>query len=213
MSLVRVSVLLAGEHYALYQISIINSPRNNTVQEHPDAETLRSTGCPIYKKLCTIFSETGPNGYNGSFEHKELTPVSIQCPQPLSVFQEDKSSSESEEMEDTVYDQDKCGSIIPYYNGGRKRGRMGIDDVIANAVTEMAAASKMRAAAIKQYNERFSITDCVHALDEMQSVDDRVYFAALDLFNNRPAREIFLSLKVDKRLTWLHSKCSVLIGS
>lgn len=205
----RVSVPPAGEHYALYQISIINSPWNNTVQEHPDAETLRSTGCPIYKKLCTIFSETDPNGHNGSFEHEE----SIQCPQPLSVFQEDKSSSESEEVEDTVYDQDKCGSIIPCYDGGRKRGRMGIDDVIASAVTEMAAASKMRATAIKQHNERFSITDCVHALDEMQSVDDRVYFAALDLFNNRTAREIFLSLKVDKRLTWLHSKCSVLIGS
>ncbi|KAA8532000.1 hypothetical protein F0562_006858 [Nyssa sinensis] len=182
---------------------------DNYTKEHPDAETIRSGGCSIYKQLCTIFSELAKNGeYNGSAEHKGGTPDSIPCPDPLNTFQ-GEPSSESEEETDMGDEQDRFQSAIP----ARKRGRKGIDDAIANAILEMAAASKLRADAIKQKNDRFSITDCVKALDEMRGVDEQVYYAAMDLFNNPNAREIFLSLKVDKRLTWLCSKCSALPDS
>uniref|UniRef100_A0A5B7AUX4 Myb/SANT-like domain-containing protein n=1 Tax=Davidia involucrata TaxID=16924 RepID=A0A5B7AUX4_DAVIN len=183
------------------------------IMEHPDAEIIRSGGCPIYKQLCTIFSEMGTDEeYNGLAEHKEGTPYLIPCPEPLSTFQM-VPSLKSEEEAGMADDEDKFQPIIPPSTGGRKRARKGIDDVIVNALSEMAAASKLRAVAIKQHNDRFSITDCVKALDEMQGVDEQVYYAALDLFNNPNAREIFLSLKVDKRLTWLCSKCSALSGS
>ena len=44
-----------------------------TYQEHPDAEPMRSAGCPIYRQLCTIFSEPGINGeYKGSDEREIL---------------------------------------------------------------------------------------------------------------------------------------------
>ncbi|THF93875.1 hypothetical protein TEA_004899 [Camellia sinensis var. sinensis] len=175
-------------------------------EEHPDAETVKTAGCPIYRQLCTLFSEPGTNGeYNGSAEQE------IPCPKPLTMFQEEPSSEDAADMED---ENDKFQSMTPSGSTvGRKRGRKGVDDAIANAILEMASASKLRAAAIQQVNDRFSITDCVKVLDEMQGVDERVYFAALDLFNNPKARETFLSLKVDKRLTWLCSKCSSLSSS
>ncbi|KAK4393876.1 hypothetical protein Sango_1858400 [Sesamum angolense] len=72
----------------------------------------------------------------------------------------------------------------------------------------MATATRLRAEAIKNSNGKFSITDCVRALDELQGVDDQVYHAALDLFNNRNARETFLTLRVEKRLIWLQRKFS-----
>lgn len=177
-------------------------------QDHPDAETMRSAGCPIYKQLCTIFSEQSTNGaFNGSAENE------IHCPEPLSMFKEEQPSSESEDEANTEDERYKLQSTNPSSGVARKRGRKGIDDVIANAILEMAAASKLKAAAIKQFNDRFSISDCVRVLDQMQGVDDHVYYSALDLFNNPNARETFLSLKVEKRLTWLYGKCSALPSS
>ncbi|KAF2312430.1 hypothetical protein GH714_034660 [Hevea brasiliensis] len=91
----------------------------------------------------------------------------------------------------------------------RKRGRKGIDDAIAGAILRMAAASRLKTAAIKQISERYSIADCIKELDAMQGVEEGVYFA-LDLFDNPNAREIFLSLKGDKRMICLMaSMCRV----
>lgn len=181
----------------------------NIWQEHPDCETIRSLGCPIYKQLCTIFEEPGKRmNLNGSYCCYMETP---QAPveQHLNTCQEDSSISESDTADDPKNFQCTAASS----NVCRKRGRRGIDDIIAKAILEMATASKLRATAIRKYNERFTITDCVRALDELQGVDERLYCAALDLFDNCCAREIFLSLKVDKRLTWLTGKCLVSLDS
>ncbi|KAL6551961.1 hypothetical protein OROGR_008115 [Orobanche gracilis] len=164
------------------------------IEEHPDAETVRSMGCPIYNQLRTIFAE--PRMYekqNGSAT-KDSEDISSCSLHPTVKLEEEVSQpSESEKYVDHV--------------SSRKRGRKGIEDAIAGGILEMAAATKLRAEAINKYNTRFSITDCVGALDELQSVNDQVYFAALDLFSNRNARETFLTLKVDKRLFWLQRKC------
>jgi hypothetical protein len=40
----------------------------------------------------------------------------------------------------------------------------------------------------------------------MQGLDQRIYFFALDLFENPNARETFISLKNEKRLPWLQGK-------
>lgn len=179
----------------------------NVWQEHPDCETIRSMGCPIYKQLCTVFEEAGTKEkLNGSDCCYMETP---QAPgeQHLNTCQEDSSISES----DTTADDPKSTTASSHVC--RKRGRRGIDDMIAKAILEMATDSKLRANAITKYNERFTITDCVRALDELQGVDESLYYAALDLFDNRSAREIFLSLKVDKRLTWLTGKFLVTLHS
>lgn len=133
------------------------------------------------------------------------------CLEPTSTHQEESSSgSEGEE------DDNDPETTVPSTSAAtciRKRGRKGIDEAIAGALLEMAAASKMRAAAIEQYNSRYSMADCIKELDVMQGVDQQLYFAALNLFNKPNAREIFLSLKRDKRITWLRGKCVVASNS
>ncbi|MCL7031812.1 hypothetical protein MKW94_024227 [Papaver nudicaule] len=73
---------------------------------------------------------------------------------------------------------------------------------------EIAAASKMRAAAMSKNEDRFSISTCIKVLDEIQGLDQRIYFFALDLFENPNARETFISLKSERRVTWLQGKSS-----
>ena len=85
---------------------------------------------------------------------------------------------------------------------------MGTGDAIVEAMLEIAAASKMRAAASMKNEDQYSISKCIKVLDEMQGVDQRIYFLALDLFENPNAREIFISLKSDKRFPWLQGKYS-----
>lgn len=121
---------------------------------------------------------------------------------------QEESSSESEDEED-ANDPQTAQPTTSTATCSRKRGRKGVDDAIADAILEMASASKMRAAAIEQCNSKYSMADCIKDIDLMQGVDQQLYFAALDLFNKPNAREIFLSLKKDKRLTWLLRKCAV----
>ncbi|CAN4092609.1 unnamed protein product [Withania somnifera] len=84
--------------------------------------------------------------------------------------------------------------------------RKATGDAIVDAMLEIAAASKMRAAAIMRNEERFAISKCIKVLDEMQGVDQSIYFFALDLFENPNARETFISLKNERRLIWLQCK-------
>lgn len=171
------------------------------IKEHPDAEAVKTDGCSIYPKLCIIFSEQSTD----SVSHRPVQPKTL-CPEPL-AFLKEEFLSESEANTEKALERDKSQP------NSRKKGRKGVDEAIAEAILEMAAASKLRAAAIKEYNDRYSVTDCVVALDNMNGVDEGVYNAALDLFNSRYAREVFLSLKAEKRLNWLCNKCSVDSGS
>ena len=175
-------------------------------QEHPDAETVKGSGCPIYKELCIIFSEPATNGRHESIAASEGDRPSRPCTEPTSTQQEESSSGSEEDEDDN--DPETILTSTPTATCNRKRGRKGIDDAIAGAILEMAAASKMRAAATEQYSARYSMADCIKELDVMQ-VDQQLYFAALNLFSKPNAREIFLSLKKDKRITWLRGKCTV----
>lgn len=81
-------------------------------------------------------------------------------------------------------------------------------EIMAEAVLEMVAALKSKTIATRPSDDRFTITDCIRALDEIQGIDERLYFAALDLFEDPNLRETFLSLKGNEiRLTWLQGKC------
>lgn len=159
-----------------------------------------------------IFSEPVTNGRHDQSSEQGEIPSSVPCKESLNPIQEEEEeeeeSSESEEVDDTADDQDTYQPPINSTNVKRKRGRKGIDDAIAAAILQMAAASKLMTAAVRQINARYSIADCITLLDEMQGVEEEVYFTALDMFKNPNAREIFLSLKSDKRLIWLRSKCT-----
>lgn len=82
-------------------------------------------------------------------------------------------------------------------------------DAMAEALFDMVAAYRLRTAVSAVSNDKFSITNCIRALDEIQDIDQQLYFSALDLFEDPSLRETFISLKCDKiRLAWLQGKCS-----
>ncbi|PIA47194.1 hypothetical protein AQUCO_01400109v1 [Aquilegia coerulea] len=125
-----------------------------------------------------------------------------------SLLVQDDASSSSEEDVNIPNGSNKRPSTTLLNSTRRKRNRKGPNDAIVDAMLEIAAASKLRANAMMRSNDRFSISSCVKVLDEVQGLDQHIYFAALDLFENPNARETFISLKNDKRVTWLQGKCS-----
>ncbi|OVA07336.1 Myb/SANT-like domain [Macleaya cordata] len=190
------------------------------IKAHPDAETIRANGCPLYKQLCVIFSESGTNGsydpLNQLVEMEEdpcpkVKGLSIDTGAPLVLSQEESLSTSEEDEESIPSMKNKQQVMTP--STGRKRNRMGIEDLMLKAILEMAASSKLRAAAVTEGSDRFSITNCVKALDEMQGVDDHLYYTALDLFDKPNLRETFMSLKIEKRLVWLKGKCNAVYSS
>lgn len=120
------------------------------------------------------------------------------------LVDEDASSGSGDDM-NMLDGHNKRQTATPG-SGRRKRSRKATGDVIVDAMLEIAAASKMRAAAIMKNEDRFSISKCIKVLDEMQDVDQHLYFFALDLFESPNARETFISLKSERRLTWLQNK-------
>ncbi|KAK9291531.1 hypothetical protein L1049_019479 [Liquidambar formosana] len=133
--------------------------------------------------------------------------MSVDPSAPMTFMDDDASSGSGEDM-NMLDGNNKRQSAMPSGSGRRKRSRKATGDAIVDAMLEIAAASKMRASAIMKNEDRFSISKCIKVLDEMQGVDQRVYFLALDLFENPNARETFISLKSERRLTWLQGKCS-----
>lgn len=121
------------------------------------------------------------------------------------TFVDGDVSSGSGEEANMLDGHNKHHTAIPH-SGRHKRSRKATGDAIVDAMLEIAAASKMRAAAIMRTEERFTISKCIRILDEMQGVDQNVYFFALDLFENPSARETFVSLKSERRLAWMQGK-------
>ncbi|MCD7467311.1 hypothetical protein HAX54_004658 [Datura stramonium] len=120
------------------------------------------------------------------------------------LVDEDASSGSGEDL--NMLDGHSKHQTVTPNSGLRKRSRKATGDAIVDAMLEIAAASKMRATAIMRNEERFAISKCIKVLDEMQGVDQSIYFFALDLFENPNARETFISLKSERRLIWLQCK-------
>ncbi|RZC73425.1 hypothetical protein C5167_048908 [Papaver somniferum] len=125
---------------------------------------------------------------------------------PTMLAQGDASSSSGDDVE-ISNGRNKRKTAAASSPGPRKRNRKGAPgDAIVEAMLEIAAASKMRAAAMAKSEDRFSISTCIKVLDEIQGLDQQIYFFALDLFENPNARETFISLKSERRVTWLQGK-------
>ncbi|KAK6912237.1 Harbinger transposase-derived nuclease domain [Dillenia turbinata] len=119
--------------------------------------------------------------------------MSIDPNAPLNFVDEDGSSGSGEDV-NLIDGNNKRLSAAPN-SDRRKRSRKATGDAIVDAMLEIAAASKMRATALMKNGDRFCISRCIKVLDEMQGVDQRLYFLALDLFENPTSREIFISLR------------------
>ncbi|XP_042495790.1 L10-interacting MYB domain-containing protein-like isoform X2 [Macadamia integrifolia] len=190
-------------------------------------ESIKIKECPIYEQLCTIFSESGADGmYAQSSHYAELDRETLisdpagstSCPKAtimpvdpslsLILGQDDSSSPSGVEL-NTTDGRKKRRSKAPFSTSHRRKSQEAMNDALAEAMLEMATASKLRATAMSPSEDQFSITNCIRVLDEMSGIDHNLYFAALDLFEKPNPRETFLSLKSEKRLTWLQGKCVV----
>ncbi|KAI3969515.1 hypothetical protein MKX01_020076 [Papaver californicum] len=110
------------------------------------------------------------------------------------VLSKDESLSDSEEG----YRIEPIGRNTQQFTKpsplGNKKSRVPIEDVMVKAICRNCC------------KRRFSITNYVKALDEMQGIDDYLYYIALDMFDNPIYRETFIYLKMEKRVVWLKGK-------
>ncbi|PIN08928.1 hypothetical protein CDL12_18489 [Handroanthus impetiginosus] len=183
-------------------------------------EPVKTKDCPIYEQLCTIFADSGVDGkYAQSSHYEELYKSSRVDPSdPEGVNPSPKTPSASKSVQGNVSSPqnpsknmtDKKrkrpleeGSISEQSNWNQE-----ISDAMAEAISDMIQSSKLRTLAKPQIDERFTIANCIESLDEIEGIEDNLYYAALDLFENPNFRETFLSLKSNYlRLTWLQGKC------
>ncbi|KAK3224353.1 hypothetical protein Dsin_011378 [Dipteronia sinensis] len=141
------------------------------IQGHADAETIRSSGCPLYKQLCSIFSEP-----LSAEELEGGVRSSLSClKKPLDTIHEE-TSSESEEGDDMGDEKDFQPATPRSTVVSRKRVRKRMDDdAIAGPTFEMAYASKLRTSAVYHGNDRYTIANCIKELDGMKGVQKQIY--------------------------------------
>lgn len=184
-------------------------------------ETVKVKDCPIYEQLCAIFTESAADGkYAQSSHYEELdkavgtnaagvtscteggvsfaeTPYSLSkpvqgntsTPEKVTKNLVDRKKKRPYENQTPSLDQDTC-------------------DAMAEALLEMVAASRLRTVASTISDDKYSITNCIRALDVIEGIDQKLYLSALDLFESSSLRETFISLKSDQlRLAWIIGKC------
>ncbi|GLT73162.1 hypothetical protein SLA2020_450380 [Shorea laevis] len=195
----------------------------------PRPEPVKVKDCPIYEQLCTIFTDSSADGKYAQSSHFEGLDKSIRndtsglssCPEAGTTVSENPSNSKlaqstplSEKTGKNVADRKRKRSseTQPSLDETKSDGEMA--ETLAGALCEMVAAWRSRAVTSTQIDERFSITNCIKGLDEIGQIENDLYFAALDLFEDPNLRETFLSLKGDSlRLAWLQGKCGKLASS
>ncbi|PON56685.1 Myb/SANT-like domain containing protein [Parasponia andersonii] len=191
----------------------------------PRPETIKAKDCPIYEQLCTIFTDSSADGkYAQSSHYEELDKsagmengVLSSCPGGETQRSENPPSSRPAQV--NMSSAEKVVKVMPERkkkrpseresSSGQSRRDQEICDAMAQAMLDMLAASRSRRVGSAPSDNRFTITNCIKALDELEGIDQQTYFAALDLFEDPNLRETFISLKGEKiRLTWLQGKCS-----
>lgn len=193
------------------------------MQAHPEAETVRNKECPIFKDLCTLFSDPRAEGrYVQSSHDVKLDQQKVEMddtPETASVSAEpavDEATSRLSEEVNMSSGRNKRRSLIkPLISSTRQRRRVcretsqtGVNDVSRHEEGNKTAAAAVVAA---QSGDRFSISSCIEVLNEMGGVDQEVYLAALDLFQDPDRRETFICIKSDIKLAWLKAKCKSLV--
>ncbi|KAG6422680.1 hypothetical protein SASPL_113057 [Salvia splendens] len=181
-------------------------------------EPAKTKECPIYEQLCTIFADSGVDGkyaqsshYGGlnksagieQFSSEGANPSPKTPPKSKSML---GNGSSPQNVSKSMADKKrKCTSKV----GSISDQSHGLIDTMATTFLDMIESSRLRTATKPQMDERFTITDCIKALDKIEGIHDKLYFAALDVFENPNFRELFLSLQNNYlRLTWLQGKCA-----
>lgn len=193
------------------------------VQLKPDSSKIKD--CPILEQLCTIFADLEADGkYAQSSHYEELDKSNptgfLSCLENENLGIKISASSKSTQGNTT------SANNLGKRNAERKRKRAAdegayvgdnskdqeLHNAMAEGMLEMVAALKLHMATTPRRDERFTITACIKSLDEIEGIDDWLYYTALDLFEDPNLREMFISLKGNNvRWTWLQGKCGNLI--
>ncbi|KAM7256584.1 hypothetical protein ACFE04_012325 [Oxalis oulophora] len=191
---------------------------------HPRPETtVKVKECPIYDQLCAIFTDTSVDGKYAQSSHFESLDKSVQhdtgnlpacLEEEIPHFENQQSTRvvennalPLEKVTKNVADRKRKRQNGIHSTLGQSRKEEELSEAMAEAMFKMIAAWKSRTTIIPK-DDKFTITNCIRALDEIEGIDDIMYFAALDMFEDPNFRETFLSLKGNKlRWTWVQGKC------
>lgn len=181
---------------------------------------MKTKECPIYEQLCTIFADSGVDGKYAQSSHYEEFDKSVgvnplgpeganpspKTPSTSKLVQGNGSSPQNAGKSAADKKRKRSSEVGPVSEQNHWNQELG--DAMVDALSDMVKSSKLRTLAKAQTVERFTITDCIKALDEIEGIEDDLYYAALDLFENPNYREMFISLQSNYvRLTWLQGKC------
>ncbi|XP_010416460.1 PREDICTED: L10-interacting MYB domain-containing protein-like isoform X2 [Camelina sativa] len=175
----------------------------------PRSEPVKVKDCPIYEQLCTIFGDDSVDGRYAQSSHFEGLEESM-----ANQSSENVSTPTLAQADTNLVDRKRKREPDSKTSLGPSHIDPDALEKMAGALSDMVTAFRSRMADSVTQEDRFSITNCINVLDEIENVDEGVYFAALDLFENPGLRETFLSLNSNKlRLTWLQGKCRKLSPS
>ncbi|KAK8560461.1 hypothetical protein V6N13_082899 [Hibiscus sabdariffa] len=194
------------------------------IEAQPRPEPVKIKECPIYDQLCTIFTDLSADGKYAQSSHFEGvdrvvgndTSSLTSCPYRGSIHTDNPSTSRL--AQNNLFSEKLTTSIAERKRKRQSEAQPSLDqsikeeemsEAMAGAMLDMVAAWKSRRTIVtKQSESKFSITNCIKALDEIEDIEEWLYFAAVDLFEDPNLRETFISLKSSKiRLTWLRGKC------
>ncbi|CAK9157029.1 unnamed protein product [Ilex paraguariensis] len=161
---------------------------------HPKIMPYRKYGCPTYNDLCTIFTRpraTGEYafGVGGYRSHNN----NILCSRENVNISNRRTKRQFAEAPSS---------------GPNKRNKIGCGNRKAGVILGIGTASGSNQTAVTQNNDPYSYCCCITAINGMQGVDRRLYSAAMDLFRDLTWRKTFMSLKSEKRLSWLKAMLS-----
>ncbi|KAL0731846.1 hypothetical protein Bca4012_027940 [Brassica carinata] len=171
----------------------------------PRSEPVKVKDCPIYEQLSTIYGDVSSEGMYAQSSHFE----GLEEPMPNHNTSESLPTPNVDRKRKREADS-KSSSLPP------SQIDPAVMESMAGALSDMVTSlrSRMGGLETEEEDDRFSIANCISTLDEIENVDEGVYFAALDLFESPGLRETFMSLKANKlRLTWLQVKCRKLTPS
>ncbi|GFY87886.1 hypothetical protein Acr_05g0015250 [Actinidia rufa] len=155
------------------------------IEVHPEITPYRKWGCPIYEELWTIFTRPKATGeyamsFGGCRPH---------------------NSSNLHSRVNISDGRSKRQLVQPSNSGANKR--RGDENPKANATSGTRTVSESIKDAIAQIDDPYSTGCCITVINGMQGVDRQLYKGAMDLFQHPSWRKTFISLKSEKRLSWL----------
>ncbi|XP_056692881.1 L10-interacting MYB domain-containing protein isoform X1 [Spinacia oleracea] len=197
------------------------------IEVNPRPEAVKIKDCPIYEQLCIIFVDSGADGRYAQSSHYEevehksranngnhiglasVRETEAATPEAASSMKSTQVNISSVVKGGKTNLEKKRKHTSEVDQNGEQRREQEILDSMAEAMLDMIGSSKLRTITKTECKEMFSITNCIKALDEIGSMGESLYFAALDLFDDPNIRETFILLNgVDRRLCWLQEQCS-----